>query len=168
MNILRPLIRRQRGAAAVEFALVAMLFFTLLFGMLEVARVLFVFNTVQEVTRRAAREAALRWTTEQDAIKTYALFGRQALPGAPELSAANISIVYLKADGLPVVTEPDDPSDNLSACGDSNRTESCIYSVQVTVSNVTYSPIFSLLGFVDLQLPASQVTIHAESMGFET
>ena len=46
---------RQQGAAAVEFALVALLFFTLLFGILEFGRMLYLYNTVQEVSRRAAR-----------------------------------------------------------------------------------------------------------------
>jgi len=45
---------RQAGGAAVEFALLASMFFGLLFGVLELARILYVFNTLQEVTRRAA------------------------------------------------------------------------------------------------------------------
>jgi Flp pilus assembly protein TadG len=39
---------RQRGAAAVEFALVASLLFTLLFGIMEMGRVLFYWNTATE------------------------------------------------------------------------------------------------------------------------
>ena len=45
---------RQRGVAAVEFALVVIIFLTLLFGIIELARSMYVFNTLKEVTRRAA------------------------------------------------------------------------------------------------------------------
>ncbi|WP_307164885.1 TadE family protein [Massilia sp. WF1] len=47
----------QNGTAAVEFAILALLFFTLVFGIIEVSRLLFVYNTLQEVTRRAVAAA---------------------------------------------------------------------------------------------------------------
>lgn len=50
---------RQRGAAAVEFALVASILFTLLFGIMEMGRVLFYWNTATEATRLGARLAAV-------------------------------------------------------------------------------------------------------------
>lgn len=57
----RPAARnfRQRGVAAVEFALVSTIFFTLLIGIMEVARVLFYVNTAAEVTRLGARLAVV-------------------------------------------------------------------------------------------------------------
>ena len=56
---------RQRGAAAIEFALLSLfVFFPLLLGLIEVSRYMFLYNTVQEVTRRAAREATIRWITD--------------------------------------------------------------------------------------------------------
>ncbi len=158
--------RRQRGAAAVEFALVSLLFFTLLFGILELGRMLFVYNTLQEVTRRGAREAVVRWIDQTDAIKTLALFGGSALPAGPEITAANISIEYLNKANNVVVLAPLDPGDNLSACGDVTRTASCIYSVRVAVNNVVYSPASSLFSMLNIALPSSSVTMHAESLGF--
>jgi len=50
---------RQRGASAVEFALVSAVFFTLLIGMMEMGRVLFYWNTAAEATRLGARIAAV-------------------------------------------------------------------------------------------------------------
>lgn len=50
---------KQRGAAAVEFALVSSLLFTLLFGIMEMSRVLFYFNTATEATRLGARLAVV-------------------------------------------------------------------------------------------------------------
>lgn len=50
---------RQRGVAAVEFALLAIIFFSLLIGIMEMARVLFYVNTAAEVTRLGARMAVV-------------------------------------------------------------------------------------------------------------
>jgi hypothetical protein len=60
---------RQGGAAAVEFALVASLLFTLLFGIMEMGRVLFYWNTATEATRLGARLAVV-CNKDAAAIKT--------------------------------------------------------------------------------------------------
>jgi Flp pilus assembly protein TadG len=49
----------QRGAAAVEFALVATLFFMLVIGIMEMGRVLFYWNSATEATRLGARIAVV-------------------------------------------------------------------------------------------------------------
>lgn len=54
-----PFRHAERGAAAVEFALVAAIFFTLLFGVMEMSRVLFYMNTASEATRLGARLAVV-------------------------------------------------------------------------------------------------------------
>lgn len=50
---------RQRGVAAIEFALIAALFFTLLIGIMEMGRVLFYWNSAAEATRLGARMAVV-------------------------------------------------------------------------------------------------------------
>lgn len=56
----RPASRRkQRGVAAVEFALIAGLLFTALFGIMEMSRVLLFWNTATEATRLGARLAVV-------------------------------------------------------------------------------------------------------------
>lgn len=159
---------RQHGVAAVEFAIVCLLFFTILFAMLEFGRMLYVYNTMQEVTRRGARAAVVRWIDQTDAIKSIALFGGASIPAGAEVTAANITIEYLNKAGDPAAPLPIDPGDNLSACGDSTRTASCIYSVRVSIDGVSYSPMVSLFSFLGIALPPSVVTMHAESLGFET
>jgi Flp pilus assembly protein TadG len=47
------------GVAAVEFALVSAVFFTILLGALEMGRVLFIWNTAAEATRWGARIATV-------------------------------------------------------------------------------------------------------------
>ena len=79
---------RQRGVAAVEFALIASIFFMLLIGIMEMGRILFYWNTATEATRLGARLAVV-CDIGDNAIKSrmVALF--------PLLSSANISIDYL-------------------------------------------------------------------------
>lgn len=50
---------RQHGVAAVEFALIAGVFFTLLFGIMEMGRLMFYWNTATEATRLGARVAVV-------------------------------------------------------------------------------------------------------------
>lgn len=159
---------RQHGAALVEFALVALLFFTLLFGVLELGRMLYIINTMQEVTRRAAREAVVRWTTEQATVKTLALFGGSAIPAGAEVTSGNIVIEYLNKAGELVTAPPEDPGDNLSACNDVTRAASCIYSVRVYISGVTYTPMLSMFANFHITTTGhyASVTMHSESMGF--
>jgi hypothetical protein len=169
-----PFTKRQSGAAAVEFSIVALLFFTLVFGIFEFGRILYVYNTMQEVTRRAAREAVVRWIDQGDEIKALAVFGGTSIPAGAEVSTSNITIEYLNKTGLPIVDFPTDPGDNLSACGDVSRGDSCIFNVRVSLVGVKYVPMISLFSttilkdFQTIPLPDATVTMHAESMGFTT
>ena len=165
--------RKQVGVAAVEFSLVCLLFFTLLFSILEFGRMLFVFNTMQEVTRSAAREATVSWIDQVAIVKQKSLFGGGAIPAGAEVAAANIRIEYLDKTGVVITAFPSDPGDNLSACNDTTRVQSCIVSVRVSIvdtadsnQGVYYAPMVTLFSFLRIRLPVSTVTIHAESLGF--
>jgi Flp pilus assembly protein TadG len=80
----------QRGVAAVEFALIASLVFILLFGIMEMGRVLFYWNTAAETTRLGARLAVV-CNKDAAAIKAR-MQGMLNL-----LSPANIDIAYAPA-----------------------------------------------------------------------
>lgn len=77
----------QRGAAAVEFALIASLLFMLLFGIMEMSRVLFYWNTATEATRLGARLAVV---CNKDAAAIKARMNDLLSLLAP----ANIDIAY--------------------------------------------------------------------------
>ena len=80
--------KSQRGVAAVEFALVAGIFFMFLIGAMEMGRVLFYWNTTAEATRLGARIAVV---CNKDANQIYtkmnALF--------PTIATADIDVTYL-------------------------------------------------------------------------
>jgi hypothetical protein len=142
-------IHKQKGTAAVEFALICLLFFTILFVIIEFGRMMYVYNTMQEVTRSGARAAVVR------------------IPAGAEVTADDMTIEYLNQAGATASPLPDDPGDNLAACGDPGRVSACIYSVRVSITGVSYTPMVSLFSFLGVNLPTASVTMHAESLGFE-
>ena len=86
----RPHLRPQCGVAAVEFALVASVFFMLLIGAIEMGRVMYYWNTTAEATRLGARVAVVCDLNDNDIkAKMSALF--------PLLAAADIALGYLPA-----------------------------------------------------------------------
>jgi Flp pilus assembly protein TadG len=80
--------RTQVGAAAVEFAIVASVFFMILLGAIEMARLLWTWNAASEATRLGARLAVV-CDINAPVIKTRM---RQMLPA---LTNGNITINYL-------------------------------------------------------------------------
>lgn len=85
----KPMVNRfrHRGAVAVEFALIAAIFFTLLFGVMEMSRVLFYMNTAAEATRLGARVAVV-CDVNSPIVKT------KMINMLSILTAADISVGY--------------------------------------------------------------------------
>lgn len=175
----------QRGVAAVEFALVAIPFFLLMFGAMEFGRLLYLWNTVQEVTRNAARQAVVTDFTNaaaMTAIKRSAVFRNTdgTLPASSEISNVNVNIKYLNAAGTVPAVMPLDPGDNIAACLDAARTDTCIKFVEVSVCSgdpcvaVSFIPMISLFSqsgpystdLTGIRIPLSTVRMPAESLGF--
>ena len=133
-----PPLARQRGAAAVEFALVSLVFFTMLFGAFEMGRLMFYWNTAAEITRLGARMAVVcdPNATSRDAIRARM---RQLLPLIPD---ADIVVGYSPA-GCTVTT--------------------CQLA---TVSIAATSPIQTAIPFVPLSvlMPTFTTTLSRESM----
>lgn len=174
--------RSWRGVAAVEFALVLLPFLVLLLGAIEFGRLLFLWSTVQEVTRNAARQAVVTdfsLASEVNKVKYSAVFRTSAgsLPAAPEVTNAHVVIRYLNASGVPADPMPLNPGDNMSACLDSERTSTCIRFVEVCLSTgtecradqlVSFVPLVGLFDadLIGLKIPLSTVRMPAESLGF--
>lgn len=167
--------RKQRGAAAVEFALIAVLFFALLFAIVEFGRGLFVWNSIQEVTRYVAREAVVCWRTDWNSMRdTRGMFGLNVLPAAPEFTSANITIEPLRRADKAVLSGANLPNTvdaNASNCMTSDETNpppNCIGFVRVKV-NASFTPLIGTLVWFplpDIPLPPSTVDMPAESLGF--
>ncbi len=92
---------RQHGLATVEFALVAVVLFMMIFGVIEVGRAFFVASALDEATRRGARMAVV-CPINDPAIAQAAAFDNLLIPG---LDASDIVVEYLD-DSNAVVANP--------------------------------------------------------------
>lgn len=95
-------IRKQSGLHTVEFAIVGAMFFVLLFASIEFGRLMFVWNTLDEMSRRAARVAVV-CPIEHSSIRRVAMFDEPGTSGESPilkgLMESNISIDYLTSTG---------------------------------------------------------------------
>lgn len=94
-HLLCSRVRRhaQRGVAAVEFALIAIFFFTLLLGIMEFGRWLFLLNGANEATRLGARLAVVCSVEAADNL-TLIKASMSAMTGGG-IPAANMVLDYV-------------------------------------------------------------------------
>lgn len=179
----------RRGGAAgvitVELAVVLGIFLVFVFGTVEVARLVFLLNTAQDVTRRAARAAAMTDFSKGEAMTSLrhaALFRDtdEALPLLPELTPDRLRIEYLSlsVDGAlaPVTAAPACPAQNVVNCTIDPNGTSCIRFVRVRIcaaadgpcTPLPYTTLTGLLpGLGPLKLPISTAIAKAETLGYQ-
>lgn len=99
---------KQRGVTTVETAIIGAVAFTILFGVIEIGRAMFVLNALGETTRRAARMAVV-CPINDPAIAEVAMFNA---PGGGTgsgiiggITPANVLVEYLRDNGS-VVSDP--------------------------------------------------------------
>ncbi|MCE3264180.1 MAG: pilus assembly protein TadE [Pseudoduganella sp.] len=172
---------RQRGTASIEFGLVFLLFLTFVFSLIEYARVMFLWNAVQEVSRRAARAAAVTDFSDSaamDALRQRALLrgGPGALPLAPDIGSAQIRIEYLWMDAagaLQVLPQlPACPLANRINCARDPQGASCIRFVRVRLCGpgASCAPLavapLAPWSLAPTTLPLATTVAPAESLGY--
>ena len=140
----------QKGQTLVEFALAAMLFLTLLFGIIEFGRALWTWNTIAQATRAGARFAITSDPTNDTAIKNWVVYHNAAGTGGPVLNGlttTNVQVVFRKNTGT-----------DMSA----NRYNSDM--VQVGITGYTFDFIVPLYGG-SITLPPFTTTLPVEGLG---
>jgi Flp pilus assembly protein TadG len=179
---------RQRGTAAVEFALVVIMFLILVFGVIEFARVMYLINTLAEVTRRAATAAVntdFSNSAALDGVRRNAIFNSASgvLPLSDQMTSDAIRIDYLSvqrnAGGsfsmtvIPTGSLPADPMQNRQVCLVNPYANNCIRLVRVRVCDpgntgscdpVQFQGVVPVVDF-SLPLPISTTISRAESLG---
>lgn len=153
-------MRGQRGVYTVEFAIVGAVFFLVLFGVIEIARTLYVWNTLAEAARRGARVAAVCDPTNNTVSKEVAVFnapgggGRSAVLWGLNFNTSDVSVQYLDAGGNP------------GAVG------AAIAYVRVSITGIggsnSYKQLIPFLpaSVTTLSVPAFSTTLPAESLGY--
>ena len=127
-----------------EFALIGGLFFLVLFAIIEFGRLLFTWNTLDEVTRRAARLAAVCPMDQQAIVADQAVFGGSIIT---DLSAANVLIEYLDEDFTTTTTLGD------------------VRYVRTQIQNYQHQMIVPLMPIDLLTAPPFTTTLPSESLG---
>jgi len=140
---------RQKGITTVESAVVTLLALTTLFAVLEIGRVFYVFNALEEATRRGARVAAVCQVNDPaiGQIASFTSLGASVVGG---LSPANIDIGYLDLNGnlLP------NPAGTFGA----------IAFVRVRIVNYTHQLLIPLF-VTSFAAPPFTAVLPAESLG---
>ncbi len=136
--------RDERGAAIVEFALVAILFFMLLLGIADFGRWLFTLNAASEATRLGARVAVVC-----DLNDTAVIDRMRAI--LPQASAAQIQVTYYGSNPM----APGTWSGGCSA-------DTCA-GVTVRLQGVTIPSVAWFLP-VSLPIPAFTTSLTRESL----
>jgi len=145
--------RNQGGATTLEFAVVGLLLFIVIFGAFEVARTFYVMNALNEATRRGARLAAV-CPISDPAIREIAIFNTSG-GGAdssiiPGLSTSNVDVSYLDASGNTIA----DPVTQFSD----------IWYVRVAIVNFEMDLYIPTM-FITLTAPEFATTLPRESLG---
>ena len=159
---------KQKGAALVEFAIVALVFFVIVFGIIEFARAFFVYNTLVEATRRGARVAAICAPYDIDGslnkIQNIVLFDDPSAgspPGVLGLTYADITVNYLTNNLTLALNAGPNPIDNITFVQVCIGTNSAALCDTTTFDHTLIIPLFGNT----FNMPVFSTTLPAESLG---
>jgi hypothetical protein len=175
----------QLGTTAVEFSLTVGVFFLFIFGVIEMARVVYIMNTAQEVTRSAAHAAATTDFNDSDAmnsVRQRAIFRATSGPllFAESITDAHVYIDYMalvRVGSLqvlkPVATLPTSPMSNRSTCIADPNDANCIRFVRVRICRSVDGDVCNPLPYetivpffpVTINIPMATTIVTAESLG---
>ena len=139
--------RNQQGTTVVEFAIVAVVFFTVLFALIDFSRIFFSLAALDESTRRGARIAAVCPVNDPH-VKQVALFNGLVR----DLTAADVSVDYLDIDGNVIGAPSVAPGYGM------------IRYVRVGIQNFQFQTVVPGLAGA-IQMPSFETTIPSESLG---
>ena len=160
--------KSERGSTIAEFAVVALLFFTIIFGIIEFGRLLYTHNALTDATRRGARYASIHHgatAADKLAVKNYVVYGpngtfdKDGNPTSPPLinglttAMVNVDFVGVDADGNPATPGKTAYGTNLG-------------STTVSIQNYQFNLSIPVIGRT-LTLPTYTTTSMAESAGEE-
>lgn len=155
---------REEGTTMAEFAIIAAVFFMIIFGIIEFGRLLYTHNALTDAARRGARYAVLHHETDIACVKAVAVYGETNVDQSTctgtgpalinGLTTANIVVTYEGAD------EDNNPNTPPTAYGMNLGT--------ATVSIQNYNFNLSIpFARRTITMPAYTTTLTSESAGEE-
>lgn len=142
--------KRERGATLVEFAIVATIFFTSLFAVIEFGRLFWTHNALKDAARRGARYAIIRKNDSAGitAVKNMVVYGdpnanpATATPLVNGLTTSNVQVDYQNFNGILLSSE-----------------------ATVTIINYKFNFAIPLVG-TSINMPAYRTSLPGESAGW--
>lgn len=100
----------ERGTTMAEFAIIAVVFFMIIFGIIEFGRLFYTHNALTDAARRGARYAVLHKKSDIDCVKKVVVFGETnvnpttcvetGLPLINGLTTTNVIVTYAPDYGM--------------------------------------------------------------------
>jgi Flp pilus assembly protein TadG len=147
--------QNERGTTVAEFAVVALLFFVIIFGIIEFGRLLYTHNALTDATRRGARFASLNTKDDREKVRDHVVYGSQAaLPGFNRATATPI------INGLTTTMVQVDYVGETATIGYGTN----LGTATVKIDGYQFDLLIPVVGR-QLTLPAYSTTLTAESAG---
>ena len=150
--------KHMRGTYVVEFAVIGLLVFTLLFGVVEMGRLYLTVNALDEAVRRGTRLAAV-CNISDPVVLRRAIFNAAGNAGNSQLigdlATTHLTLTYLDVNGAQVAN----PADLVSVNG-----FRAIRYVRLSLQNFVFNLFIPGFG-VPITLPAFRATLPRESLG---
>lgn len=148
--------KNERGTTIAEFAVVALLFFIIIIGIIEFGRLLYTHNALTDAARRGARFAALHKESEEDLVKREVVYGSRAGEENPTplINGLTVDMVEVEYLGKPLNADGSERTDYGTNLG----------TTTVKIVDYRYDLLIPLIGR-ELTLPAYSTTLTAESAG---
>ena len=153
--------KNERGTTVAEFALVALTFFGLIFGIIEFGRMLYTHNALADATRRGARYAVLH-NADAVKVKNQVVYGSNLtvddegnVTSAPLITGLTPEMVQVTYEGEDLDGDPDtDPTNFGSNLG----------TATVKITNFSFDLMIPLIGR-PVPMGDYSTTLSAESAG---
>jgi len=153
----------EKGATMAEFAIISVVFFMIIFAIIEFGRLFYIHSALTDAARRGARYAALHKEVDKACVKNVVVYGESHIdnkcaPTGPALingldtTKVNVTYEGADADNDPT-TKPTDYGMNLG-------------TVTVEISNYTFNLAIPFVPKT-LTMPNYVTTLTAESAGEE-
>src|SRR5574338_1292682 len=153
----------EKGATMAEFAIISVVFFFIIFAIIEFGRLFYTHNALTDAARRGARYGALHKEVDIDCVKNIVVYGEShvdnkcAPTGSPlinGLTTDNVTVIY---EGADADNDPDtDPTDYGMNLG----------TVTVEIHDYTFN-LSIPFARQTLTMPHYITTLTAESAGEE-
>ena len=149
--------QNERGTSVAEFAVVALMFFVIVFGIIEFGRLLYTHNALTDATRRGARFASLHTKEDGEKVKDEVVYGsRASIPG------------FNRATAIPVINGLTTTMVQVDYVGESATIGygTNLGTATVKIEGYQFDLLIPVIGR-QLTLPAYTTTLTAESAGLE-